>query len=466
MLLKAEKHTFADYFSAQLIMKIVIAGAGSIGFHLAQFLYFENQDITLIDDNQDELDYATGHLDVMTLRGDASSVRILREAGAHLADLVLAVTTSETTNLITASLARKLGAKQTIARISKSEYLEENNRALFTSMGINEVFSPYKLAAGEIHRLIQRCSFTDIVEFDEGKISFLGITLGKGSRLVNLPLNNWKSVCTDNSVRPIAILRDSHTIIPTGEVTLRLHDHVYFITNKRKVDQVERMVGTQTNKVRRIMILGGTKLALETARLLEGEFNLTIVEENKDRCKFLSEQLNNTLILHAKADNTDLLVREGLDTMNAFVALTDNSETNIIASLTAKNHGVYRTIAQVENKEYVHISQNIGVDTLINQKLIAAMAIARYIRKGKVEAIGSLKGVEAEIIEYMVTPNNRLLVGKRLRDIPFPPDTLVGGVIRGEGSLIPDGNFQLQQHDKVIVFAKRQAIGKLDNLFR
>ncbi len=446
-------------------MKIVIAGAGSIGFHLAQLLSIENQDITLIDDNQEVLDYAASHLDVMILRGDASSVRILREAGAHVARMVLAVTTSETTNLITASLAKKLGAKQTIARISKSEYLDENTRDLFKSMGIDFVFSPAKLAAREIHRLVQRCSFTDIHEFEEGKITLFGITLGKGSRLVDLPLSSWKSVCSDNSIRPIAILRDTRTIIPTGEVTLRLHDHVYFITNKRNADDLERMIGTHSAKVKRIMILGGTRLGLETARLLEKEFNLTLVEENKERCKYLTEQLNDTLILHAKADHIDLLVREGLDTMNAFIALTDNSETNIIASLTAKNHGVYRTIAQVENKEYIHISQNIGVDTLINQKLVAANEVFRFVRKGQVKEVTSLQGVEAEIIEYIITRNNQL-TRKPLREIHFPPDTLVGGIIRGEGSLIPDGNFQLQVDDKVIIFAKHQAIGKLENLFR
>ncbi|MEY3367688.1 MAG: hypothetical protein RI973_843 [Bacteroidota bacterium] len=445
-------------------MKIVIAGAGSIGFHLAQLLSFENQDITLIDDSQDALDHAAMHLDVMTLKGDSSSIKVLQEAGADSAELVLAVTTSENTNLITASLAKKLGARQTIARISKGEYLEETNRELFSKMGVDSIFSPARLAAKEIGRLLRRCSFTDIFEFEDGKISLFGITLDDSSPLVNLPLNKWRTAGQNDNVRPIAILRGHSTIIPNGDVILRRNDHVYFITKKDKVDDVEAVVGARKKEVRNVMILGGTRLALETAILLERDFNVTIIEESKERCRYLTEHLNHALIIHGRSDNIDLLESEGLNRMDAFVALTQNSETNIIASLTAKNHGVYKTIAQVENKEYIHISQNIGVDTLINQKLVAANNIFRYVRQGRVEAITGLHGVDAEVIEFVLTRENQL-TRKPLRDLNFPQEALIGGVIRGEESLIPNGDFQMQVDDRVIVFAMPNAIGKVEKLF-
>lgn len=446
-------------------MKIIIAGAGNLGFHLAELLSYENQDITLIDDSQDVLDYASTHLDVLTLRGDSSSIRILNEAGVENADLVLAVTTSENTNLMTASLAKKLGAKQAIARVNKTEYLLEENRDLIKSLGVDSIFSPIQLAAREIERLVDRCSFTDIFEFEEGKISLFGITLDDYSPLVNVQLKKWKQLEADVSLRPIAILRGHITIIPHGEVTLRSNDHVYFITQKEKVDDVENFVGIKKVKIKSIMILGGSPLAYETAHRLEKSYSVTLIEENKERCKHLAEQLKSTLIINGRADNFDLLMEEGLERMDAFIALTPNSETNIIASLTAKNHGVYKTIAQVENKEYTFISQNIGVDTLINQKLIAANNIFRFVRQGRVEAITGLHGVDAEIIEFVITKNNQV-TRKPLKELHFPKSALVGGVIRGEESVIPDGEFQLQMNDKVIVFAMPEAIAKVEKMFR
>ncbi|MCB0517913.1 MAG: Trk system potassium transporter TrkA [Lewinellaceae bacterium] len=446
-------------------MKIIIAGAGNLGFHLAELLSYENQDITLIDENQEVLDYASTHLDLLTLRGDSSSINVLREAGIENAHLLLAVTTSETTNIVTASLAKKLGARQTVARVHKSEYLKEVNRELVAAMGIDSIFSPVQLAAKEILRLVKRCSFTDIFEFEEGKISLFGITLDDFSPLVNVQLSNWKQLVANEALRPIAILRGSQTIIPNGEVVLKRNDHVYFITKKDKVDEVERFVGAKKVKVKNVMILGGSPLAYETAKLMEDDFNITLIEGSKDQCKILTEKLNNTLIINGKADNVDLLQEEGLDRMDAFIALTPNSETNIIASLTAKNHGVYKTIAQVENKEYTFISQNIGVDTLINQKLIAANNIFRFVRQGTVEAITGLHGVEAEVIEFVVTKNN-LMTRKPIKDLHFPKAALIGGVIRGDESLIPDGNFQLQMDDKVIVFTMPEAVSKVERMFR
>ncbi|MEQ8702477.1 MAG: Trk system potassium transporter TrkA [Phaeodactylibacter sp.] len=446
-------------------MKIVIAGAGDIGFHLAELLSFEKQDIVLIDTNQEVLDYAATHLDVMTLRGDASSIDILRQADVARARLVLAVTTSEKTNLVTAILAKKMGARQTIARVSNHEYLETSQRETFRELGVDSLISPVLLAGEEIRRLIRECSFTDHFAFEDGKINLIGVTLDEYSPLVNQQLFNIDDEQdTDLNLRPIAILRGHRTIIPRGKTILRRGDHVYFITKKKNMEQLNNLIGKQKYKVRNIMILGGTSLGLATAKQLENEYNITVIERSKERCKVLAEQLDNSLIINGDASNIDLLVEEGLNNMDAFIALSSNSETNIIASLTAKNHGVYKTIAQVENKEYIHISQNIGVDTLINKKLIAANNIFRFIRKGKVEAITSLHGVDAEVIEYLIHKSNKI-TRKPLKDLHFPQTALIGGVIRGDEALIPNGEFQLQLNDKVIVFALPEAIDKLEQLF-
>lgn len=446
-------------------MKIVIAGAGDIGFHLAELLSFEKQDIVLIDTNQEVLDYAATHLDVMTLRGDSSSIDVLRQADVPRARLVLAVTTSEKTNLVTAILAKKMGAHQTIARVSNYEYLEDSQRETFKELGVDSLISPILLAGEEIKRLIRECSFTDHFAFEDGKINLIGVTLDEYSPLVNQQLFNIDDEQeTDLNLRPIAILRGHRTIIPRGKTILRKGDHVYFITKKKNMEKLNNLIGKQKYKVKNVMILGGTPLGLATAKQLEKEYNITVIEKDKERCKVLAEKLDNCLIINGDASNIDLLVEEGLNNMDAFIALSSNSETNIIASLTAKNHGVYKTIAQVENKEYIHISQNIGVDTLINKKLIAANNIFRFIRKGKVEAITSLHGVDAEVIEYLIHKSNKT-TRKPLKDLHFPQTALIGGVIRGDEALIPDGEFQLQLNDKVIVFALPEAIDKLEQLF-
>lgn len=446
-------------------MKIVVAGAGDVGFHLAELLAFENQDIVLIDTNQEVLDYAATHLDVMTLRGDSSSINTLEQANIGRAALVLAVTTSEKNNLLTAILAKKMGARQTIARVNNQEYLEPGQRETFRELGVDTLISPQELAAEEIFRLVNQCSFTDIFEFENGKINLVGITLDDYSPIVNKKVSDINWQYNQLEPRAIAVLRGHRTLIPRGETVLRRGDHIYFTTRKDNIDRLVNVVGKKKIKVNNVMILGGGGLGYASAKRLEKQYNVTLIEPERQRCKLLAEQLSNTLIIHGEPSNIDLMEEEGLGQMDAFIALTPNSETNIIASLTAKNRGVYKTIAQVENKEYIHISQNIGVDTLINIKLIAANNIFRFVRKGKIEAITSLHGVDAEVIEYVVHKQNQL-TKKPLSDLHFPKTALIGGVIRGEESLIPTGDFQLQVDDKVIVFALPEAMDRLEELFR
>ena len=446
-------------------MNIVIAGAGDVGFHLAELLATENQNIVLIDNDQDVLDYAGSHLDVLTVRGDATSIATLNTARVRNADLLLAVTTSEQTNMMSAILSKKMGAGRVIARVDNEEYLDCDGTETICSLGIDQLISPRQLASLEIERLIKKCSFTDIHEFERGKLSLVGITLASDSPLVGKQLQEVEGLNNREEMQLIAILRGHHTIIPRGNTELKRHDHIYFIARPEHTRLVERFVGKKPKTVVNAMIMGGTDLAISTARRLQHNYNVTIVENNKKRCQYITELLDNVLVVNGDYTNFDLLEEEGLSKMDAFMALTENSETNIIACLTAHNHGVYKTIAQVENKEYIHISQNIGVDTLINKKLLAANDIFRYVRKGNVEAITSLQGVDAEVIEYVITKSNRL-TKKPLKELHFPATALIGGIIRGDETVIPNGSSQLQLGDRVIVFAKPEAIRRLDELFR
>ncbi len=459
------KRLFVKVNFNRIKMKIIIAGAGDVGFHLAELLSYENQDIVLIDSDQEVLDHASTHLDILPLRGDSSSVAMLEQSNAGRADLVLAVTTSEKNNLLTAMIAKKLGAKQTIARVDSSEYLNEDNRRIFNEMGVDILISPQELAAEEISRLIKQCSFTDVFEFEKGKLHLVGFTIADHSPLTNIRVGSIKDLNAGIQLKPIAILRGNETIIPQPHTYLRRNDHIYFISKKENIDQLASIVGKKKVVVKNVMILGGTALGRATAKRLEQDYNVTLIERDKEKCKELAEEFNHTLIINGDASNLDLLIEEGLNNMDAFIALTENSETNIIASLAAKEQGVYKTIAQVENKEYIHLSQNIGVDTLINKKLIAANNIFRYVRKGQIEAITSLYGVDAEVIEFVVNKKN-FMTKKPLANLHLPKKALVGGIIRGEKSLIPEGDFQLDLNDRVIVFALPEAIPKLEKMFR
>ena len=446
-------------------MKIIIAGAGDIGFHLAEHLLSEDQDITLIDTNAEVLELVGSRLDVLTVRGNAASIGTLREAGCASAQLVLAMTTSETTNILTATLAKRLGAKQAIARVSNSEYLEESQRQIFADLGIDTLISPSLLASREIERLIRAVSFTDVFDFEEGKFTLVGITLETDSPLADVRLSQWPALGeAARELRPMAVLRKQKTIIPKGATVLHPGDHVYFVSRQERLADLATLVGIQPKEIKRVMIAGGTPLAFETAARLERDYKVTLIDEDKSACKRLADRLDGSIVINGDPTNPYLLREVGMQRADAFLALTPNAEANIIASLSAKRNGVYRTIALVDNREYEHISQNIGVDTLINMKLVAANNVLRYVRKGNVEAITSLHGVDAEVIEYVVRRNNAT-VKHPIKDLHLPESALIGGVIRGEQTFVPDGSFQLAVGDKVIVFALSDAISKLEKFF-
>ena len=446
-------------------MKIIIAGAGAVGFHLAELLSKENQDITLIDYNSRVLEHAATHLDVMTLKGDATSTSVLKEAQTSTANLFIAVTTSESTNLLLAILAKQAGAQKTIARVNNPEYFEAAQLESFQSLGIDSLISPQLLAAQEVERLLNQGSCTDVFDFENGKISVVGFTLDNTCPLINKTIYEIDQANSDFNFRGVSILRGYQTIIPHGSTILEKGDHLYIAAEHKNIDKALNFAGKQLKPIKRVMIIGGTPLALQTARLLENQYEVSVIVPDKEIGKRFVEKLHHTLVIHADASNIDVLKEEGLARMDAFVALTPNSETNIITSLMAEELGIYKTIALVEDVNYTHISKNIGVDTIINKKLIAANKIFRFIRKGKIKEIISLNGVNAEIIEFEVHKKNRLLKHP-IKDLHLPQKSIIAGVVRGNESHIPDGDFMFQINDKVIVFAQPEAIHQVEELFK
>lgn len=442
----------------------MIAGAGDMGYHLAEQLSYDNKDITLIDTNREVLDYVSSKLDVLTVQGDATSFEILQKANVSKASMVLAVTTSEKTNIVTAVLAKQLGAKRVMARVRNHSYLSEENMPYFKNLGIDNLISPTMLCSREIYNMIENSSFTEVFDFGGGKLNIVGITLDQTNPLVNQRIMDTKSNPIFEDIRIIAIVRDQKTIIPRGNTIIRNSDHVFFISNKKNTESIMEVLGQEKVVIKNVMIIGGDDMAVTTALRLQDKFRVTLINKDKERCKWLAEHLHNTLVINGDYKNVELLIEEGLEQMDAFLALTESSETNIITSLTAKNHGVYKTIAHVDTREYIHISHSIGVDSLINKKLVAANEISRFLKKGTVDAISGIYGVDAEFIQYSVNKVNRLTKFP-LKEMHFPDTAIVAGVIRGDEVFIPDGDFQLNVDDKAIVLALPEARNSLEKLF-
>lgn len=446
-------------------MKIIIAGAGDIGSHLAELMSFQELDIVLIEENTEVLDLVAGRLDILPVYGDVTSISLLNNTEPWKAKLFISVTTNEETNLMSAILAKKLGAKKCIARVENKEFMQEDNLEIFRDLGIDNLFSPNKLAAEEISRLVHNTNFNNLYSFEDGRVSVTGFTVDTKSILCNLQLKDSTKYPELERVRLVALTRDHITIIPNGSTVIRNNDHVYMIADEENEKDLLNIVGKKTQKdIRKIMILGDTSLAFLTARELEKEYQITLVGADPVKCNRMAEKLSSTLVINSNYRNLDLLEAEGLLNMDMLISLTGNSESNIISCLSAKNRGISKTLAQVENKEYTYISQDIGVDTLINTKLIAASEIFRYIRKGQVEAVKTIHGTDAELIEYVIKKDNQL-VKKPLKDIKFPQTATVGLVIRKNKTFVPNGNTVLNIDDKVIIFALPTAIQKIEKLF-
>lgn len=445
-------------------MNIVIGGAGDVGFHLAKLLTTEEQNITLIDHDDSVLEYASTHLDVSTIKGELTSIETLKNAEIDSCDLYIAVSTFESTNLLSCILAKKLGAIKTIARVSNPEYFQKNQRKNFAEVGVDNLFSPSLLAVHEIKRLINRASVTDVFEFEDGKISIIGFTADNESNLVGKSLRQLSDEATDHHLRAIVLLRGSDTIIPSMDMIIQPGDHLYLSTDITDFDRVNHFVGKTLKKVKKVMIIGSGPLARRTAKLLEKDYSVSIVMKSKDDCKKCHEELNNTLILQGDPNNTEFLLEYGLESMDAFVALTPNSETNIISSLMAERVGDIKTIALVDNSAYTHISQNIGVDTIINKKILAANNIFRFVRRGNIEAIASFHGVDAEVIEFILG-DEAGVIGKSIASIGLPKEAIVAGVIRDDKGMIPRGNFVLNSDDKVIIFVLPSSVRTVEAIF-
>lgn len=448
-------------------MKIIIAGAGEVGFHLAKLLSYESQEITLLDNKKENLTYADNHLDIRVIKGDATSISKLKDARVRSSDLVIAVTSSETTNITICVLAKQLGAKRTIARISNTEFISQKDEVGFTKFGIDELISPESLAASEINLMLNQSAFNDTYEFEDGALTMLGLNLSRTALFVDKSVKEAAKLFPEIHFVPIAIQRygTQYTIIPRGDTILKEGDHVVFITSKGGDEELCKLTGKSNAEIKNVMVLGGGKIGFKaTLELLKSKFNVKIIEKDKDRAFDIAEELPDALIINGDGRNVEILDEENIQDMDAFISVTGNSETNIMSCLVAKSKGVKKTIALVENIDYFELSQSIGIDTLVNKKLLAANTIFRYIRKGEVVAMTKLNNMNAELLEFVVKPKSKIC-NKIIKELNFPRSAIIGGVIRNGEGLIALGDFKVQEGDRIVVCCLPDSIKKVERLF-
>lgn len=451
-------------------MKIVIAGAGEVGSHLAMMLNKEGHEITVIDFREDRLKGLQDN-DVITVEGNPSDIGILKKAGVDAADLFIAVNPSESqdVNIVSAMLAKKLGCKKVTARINNEEYLTYENKYIFTEMGIDLIFYPEKIAVGEITNLLKRTETIESLEFARGKLQVAVFKLEEDSKLLGMTMAEFSAAAAadGHAFRVVAIARKDQTVIPTFDTRFKYHDLVYIVTTNTGMEVLLGYVGKHELNVKNLMILGGSPIGEMLAMQLSKQMDkIKLLEMDKEKCRDLSEKTpSNVTVVNGDGRNSDLLIEESIRDFDAFVAVTGNSETNILACVAAKNLGVERTIAEVENIQYIKLAERMGVDAVVNKKLITAGKIFKFTLSNKVRFIKYMSGTQAEVLEYIVAPDTPI-TKKQLKDMNFPKNAIIGGIIRGGEPFIAVGDTQIQSYDRVAVFALPDIVNDVDHFFK
>ena len=455
-------------------MKIIIEGAGQVGSHLAKMLSHEGGDITVIDDNELRLQRLTAVADVVTVLGDPSSITVLKEAGCHKADLFIAVnpTTTQTVNIVSALLAKRLGSKRVIARIDDEAFLLPENKLMFKDMGIDMLFFPEKIASDEIIDMLKHTASTDSMDFARGKLQLVVFRLDDDSPILDMKVAEFTAAMTAASaqaqLRIIAIARKGETIIPKFDTRFAYNDHLYIIAKREGIPAILKFLGKDNIEVDKVMILGGSEIGeMVAAQLARQQLDsVKIIDIDKNRCRELTEKLpSDVMVANGDARNSDFLVEEGIREYDALVACTGNDEANILSCVVAKKFGVARTVAQVENLEYVRLAEDMGVDVVINKKLITAGRIFKFTLSDKVRFVRYMSGTDAEVLEYTAAPDSKVTRGA-LKDIGFPRNAIIGGVIRGSESFIAVGDTRIEPYDRVAVFALPDTVKEVDKFFK
>lgn len=446
-------------------MKIIIAGAYAIGLHLARMLSRINQDIVLMDPNEDNLNKVGTDYDLLTMQASPSSIKSLREAGADEADLFIAVTPDESLNMTSCMMAKAMGAKKTVAKVDNHEYAEPDNEEFFRRLGVSSIIYPENLAARDIINGLKMSWVRQRWDVHGGALVMLGIKLRESCLILNRPM---KDVCgPDDPFHVVAIKRGSDTIIPGGNDELKCYDLAYFMTTRDYIPYIRKIVGKEHYvDVKNVMIMGGGKTTERAVPLMPKYLSTKVIEMSEERCEQLNDIFANddVLVIHGDGRDISLLNEEGIRNTQAFVALTGNAETNILACLTAKRMGVRKTVAMVENIDYMLMAESLDIGTIINKKTIAASYIYQMLLNANVQNVTFLTTADADVAE-LVPVQGAKITRKPVKDIGLPKGMTIGGLVRnGEGMLV-SGNTMIEAGDTVVVFCHHVDLKKIEKLF-
>lgn len=445
-------------------MKIIIAGAGAVGTHLAKLLSREKQDIILMDDNEERLSTLSSNFDLMTVVASPTSIKGLKEVRASEADLFIAVTPDESRNMTACMLATNLGAQKTVARIDNYEYLLPKNKEFFQKLGVDSLIYPEMLAAKEIVSAVRMSWVRQWWEFCGGALVLIGTKMREKAEILNIPLHKLGG--PELPYHLVAIKRGSETRIPRGDDSIQLNDIVYFTTTRKYVPYIRKIAGKEEYAdTRNVMIMGGSRIAVRTAQYVPDYMQVKIIENELNRCNRLTELLDDrTMIINGDGRDMDLLVEEGLRNTEAFVALTDNSETNILACLAAKRMGVSKTVAEVENIDYIGMAESLDIGAVINKKMIAAGHIYQMMLDADVSNVKSLTFANADVAEFTVKEGSRI-TRHPVKELGLPKGTTIGGLIRNGEGVVVTGNTLIRPGDHVVVFCLSMMIKKIEKFF-
>ena len=447
-------------------MKIIIAGAYAIGTHLAKLLSRNDQDTVLIDEDEERLASISSDYDLMTVNASPTSIDALKDAGIADADLFIAVTLDESTNLISCVMAKQLGAKSTVAKVDKYEYLDDKKLSFFEKMGITAIINPEDLSAHEIANGLRMSWVRQRWDVLDGTLVMLGIKMRQTSEILGQPL---KDLCKpETPYHVVAIKRGDETIIPRGDDTLQLYDLVYFITTRTYIPYIRKIVGKEHYAdVKNVMVMGGGATAVRTTELIPEYMNCKIIEKSEERCVELNDLVDTGRVMVINGDGRDvqLLMEEGIKSTQAFVAITPNTETNILACLTAKRLGVRKTVAMVENLDYVNMAESLDIGTIVNKKALAASNIYQMTLDADVTNIRFLMSANADVAEFTAQQGS-LVTKKKVYELKLPQGATIGGLVRnGEGQLV-NGNTQIEPGDIVAVFSHGISMSKIEKFFQ
>ena len=446
-------------------MKIIIAGAYAIGSYLAQLLTRNNYDITLLDDVSENLDKLGRDFDLLTIEASPTSIKALKTAGVQQTDLFIAVTPNEDKNITACSLAKTLGAKRTVAKVDKYEYVDSENIRVFKEMGIDSVIYPEMLAAKDIINGLKMSWVRQRWDVHGGALVMLGIKIRESCEILNRPL---REICgPDDPFHIVAIKRGDETIIPGGNDVLEVLDLAYFMTTKNYIPYIRRIVGKEHYvDVKNVMIMGGGTTAVRTVNTMPEYMDAKIIEKDPERCEHLNEEFENedTLVINGDGRDVALLTEEGIRSTQAFVALTNNAETNILACLTAKRMGVRKTVASVENIDYVNMAESLDIGTIVNKKVIAASHIYQMLLDANVQNVKFLMTSNADVAEFVPVQGSKI-TRKPVKDLGLPRGMTIGGLVRGETGMLVSGNTIIEPGDSVVVFCHGVDIKSIEKLF-